>query len=1183
MAMLGISALTSLVGAQTAIPSGSPMISEFMARNNSSAPLGPGELLDEDGDSSDWIELHNPSDEAIDLGGWFLTDDSESPTRWSFPPGVVMAPDGYLVVFASAKDRYDVNGPLHTNFRLNGAGEFLALIGPDGRICQAFSPAYPAQRSGISYGIGLVTSSTPLITEGAQARFWIPQAEILGDWTGGDTGFSDTHWHQGNLGLGYGDVRTTFTATAYIVPEGTAGNQDYSGPLGMDFTVTRPTTVTALGVFDDKSDGLATSLTVQLWLRDNKGTPFSPQDDRGVWVLASETFDSQAPGVLEQGSRFRALPVPLVLVPGFYTIAAHGYNNRERNGNSGGSAPRWEVGDSDATLRFVGGARYGPRGSSEFPGTVDTGPANRYAAGTFQYEATTPVPLPIRTSIQDHMVHVNAGVYVRIPFLVSDPSAYDYHSLLLHLTYNDGVVAYLNGVEVVRRHAPDSLSYLSSAPSAHTGQERITLTQPALLRSGTNILALHGLNVSAHDTNFLIQATLEAQSLHARETLYFEAPTPNAHNTNMGFTGIISDIHVSVERGFHETPFDVEISTDTPDARIVFTLDGSRPSPENGFTYAGPLHIDHTVILRAMAYKEGMLPGKTHTHSYLFLDDIVRQSDSPPGFPPLWKGTRADYGMSQTPKDLARIAGGPRYSTEQARAIIKQSLLALPTLSLSLAPDDLFGADSGIYANPTSRGLEQPASLEILHADGSPGFQIDAGLRVMGFTSRSPDMTPKHSLRVLFKSEYGAGRLHERFFPDSPTDNFNTIALRANARDAWPLSSRAVYIRDEWAKQAQQDMGRPATQGCFVHLYLNGLYWGIYNPTERPDAVFAATTLGGDDTEFDAVKFCCPTYAVDGTTDAWDHLWDLAARGLTSRADFERIQGNRPDGSPDPDVEKLVDIDNLIDYMIAGQYHAAGDWPGNWYGLRRRGPQSEGFHFVTWDNDLAFPGESLSADKTEDIDHRWFNFAPGHVDRALRENPEYRMRFADRVFYHYGPGGAYYVDPDQPHWDPDQPQRNVPATRWMALADRIKPALYAESARWGDSSGTLYTPDPHWTAVHTHMLSTYFPQRSRIVIEQLRSRNLYPTLNPPEFNQPGGSVSAGFRVTLTAKPGILYYTLDHTDPRQPGGAVHADALTYDASIGIVLHRDTRIRARLKVGNEWSALNDVAFSVGPNTP
>ncbi|MCF7974536.1 MAG: CotH kinase family protein [Phycisphaerae bacterium] len=1180
--MLGMSMLTTRVSAQAAIPSASPMISEFLARNNSRVPLGPGELLDEDGDASDWIELHNPSEDAIDLGAWCLTDDRESPTQWSFPPNVVLAPGEYLIVFASGKDRTQTDGPLHTNFRLDGDGEYLALIRPDGRVVQAFAQAYPPQQSGISYGIGLIKSSTPLIEDRAEATFWVPQTEIPEDWTGGDTHFSDAAWQAGSLGLGYGDVRTHVNATAYIVPQGTTGNQDYGGPLGMDFVVTRPTTVTALGVFDDRSDGLAATLTVQLWVRDDQRTPFSPQDDRGVFVLASEVFTSLSPGILELGSRFKALSVPVVLSPGAYTIAAHGYNSQERNGNSGASAPQWEVSDSDAAISFVGGARYGAQGSSGFPGTVDTGPANRYAAGTFLYEAPSREAFPINTLIQDAMFNVNAGVYVRIGFQVPDTVVNDYHNLRLHLTYNDGVVAYLNGVEVARRHAPPDLSYRSPATDVHTGQESLALYERALLHTGTNVLALHGLNVSVQDENFLIQATLEAESLQASQTLYFVTPTPGQENTSPGFTDIISDLHVSVERGFYDAPFDVKITTDTPEARIVFTLDGSRPSQENGFTYTAPLHIDHTTILRAAAFKEGTLPGKVLTHSYLFPDDIVQQPDNPPGFPAQWKGTRSDYGMSQAPKDLAKIAGDPATSSEQAREIIKQSLLALPTVSLCLAVDDLFGADAGIYANPTSRGLEQPVSLEYLNADGSPGFQIDAGLRLMGFTSRSPGMTPKHSLRVLFKSEYGAGRLRERFFPNAATADFNTMALRANARDAWPVSSRAVYIRDEWAKQAQRDMGRLATHGCFVHLYLNGLYWGVYNPTERPDAAFAATYLDGDDTEFDAVKFCCPTYAVDGTTDAWDQLWDLAAAGLAGPADLELIQGRAPDGTPDPVYDTLVDVDNLIDFMIAGQYHASGDWPGNWYGVRRRGAQSDGFQFVTWDNDLAFPGENIHADKTDDIDHRWFNFAPGHVDRALRENPEYRMRFADRVFYHYGPGGAYYVDPEYPYWDPCQPDRNVPASRWMALADLIKPALYAESARWGDASGSLFTPDNHWMDVHAHMLLNYFPHRSQVVIEQLRSRHLYPASDPPTFNQRGGIVPADFRVTLTASQGIIYYTLNNEDPRQSGGTVHPNALIYDPSSDIVLHQDTRIQTRLKHGDEWSALNTAAFTIDQNT-
>jgi hypothetical protein len=103
-----------------------PVISEFMASNGSPKPLGEGDILDADGDSSDWIELYNPTAGTFDLGGWYLTDDPNKPAKWRFPSPTVLAPDGYLLVFASGKDR--TRGELHTNFKLAADGGYLALV-----------------------------------------------------------------------------------------------------------------------------------------------------------------------------------------------------------------------------------------------------------------------------------------------------------------------------------------------------------------------------------------------------------------------------------------------------------------------------------------------------------------------------------------------------------------------------------------------------------------------------------------------------------------------------------------------------------------------------------------------------------------------------------------------------------------------------------------------------------------------------------------------------------------------------------------------------------------------------------------------------------------------------------------------------------------------------------------------
>src|ERR1051326_4743562 len=144
-----------------------PLITEFMAVNS-------GPLVDEDGDTSDWIEIHNPGAAAVNLNGWFLTDKSSDLTQWSFP-ATNLAPNGYLIVFASGKDRRVPGAPLHTSFQLKSSGEYLGLVRPDGvSVVSEFSPQFPAQVSGVSYGLPVQQIVTTLIASGATARVLVP-------------------------------------------------------------------------------------------------------------------------------------------------------------------------------------------------------------------------------------------------------------------------------------------------------------------------------------------------------------------------------------------------------------------------------------------------------------------------------------------------------------------------------------------------------------------------------------------------------------------------------------------------------------------------------------------------------------------------------------------------------------------------------------------------------------------------------------------------------------------------------------------------------------------------------------------------------------------------------------------------------------------------------------------------
>jgi hypothetical protein len=675
--------------------------------------------------------------------------------------------------------------------------------------------------------------------------------------------------------------------------------------------------------------------------------------------------------------------------------------------------------------------------------------------------------------------------------------------------------------------------------------------------------------------------------------VFFLTPTPGDPNSDDTIVGFVADTKFSVDRGIFTATVSVIIATETEGAAIRYTTDGSAPTLESGHDYPGGVGIliETTTILRAAAFKEGHQPSNVDTHSYVFPVAVVDQPERPEGFPTSWSGW--DYEMDQDPDDLPLIAGDESLSPESSKAVIAESLRALPTMSIVMNVDDLFARPNGIYFNTQGRGdrWERAASMEIIHSDGQlADYQIDCGIRMQGFTSRDPSRNPKHSLRLVFRKAYGDAKMRYPIFGEDAAREFDTIVLRSNAQDAWVYDSTGnrvgQFVRDQWNREAQQRMGRPAAHGMWVHLYLNGLYWGVYNPTERPDASFMASYFGSNPEDYDILKN--HEEVIDGTRAAYRELLGLVQRNassfssgyndFTSDASYQAVQGNGADGSPDADLPDYVDVPSLIDYMIHNMYSAAQDWPGNNYIGRLRVPDGTGFHFFSWDNEHGMKG-SVRENRT--TPHSRDNDSPTKFHHPLTKNSEYRLLFADHLHRAIvAEGGVLFVDPENPDWDPEHPERNEPAGLWMKITGSIQQALIAESARWGDyRRSTPYTVHKDFGDLRSRLLRTWFPDRSANLLEQFRARDLYPDIEAPSFNQQGGNIPEGFGVVLTSEsPGTMYYTIDGSDPRLPGGELASTAQIFEGGISQVSYL---VGGRFESASTWNYLDTGAYLDGTN--
>ena len=639
-------------------------------------------------------------------------------------------------------------------------------------------------------------------------------------------------------------------------------------------------------------------------------------------------------------------------------------------------------------------------------------------------------------------------------------------------------VAYLNGVEVARSNAPADTQWNSNATADHPREEavvpkRIDLTAFAnVFVEGQNLLAVHALNDASDSPEFLLRAEIVESTATIGSDAYFATPTPGSANVDP-FHGIVADPVASVDRGFFTSAFSLALSTETENATIRYTTDGSEPTADSGNVYSGSVNIAGTTVLRVAAFREDWQPSQTVTHTYLFPGDVIgqtHQSALTAGFPSSWNGQSADYGLD------ARVP------------LQGDDLTTLPSISLVIDSNEMFGG-SGIYANPESRGAawEREVSFEWLDPGvGGESFQEQAGIRIQGGAFRRFSLTLKKSFRIIFRERYGAPRLRRSIFGPDAAAEADSIVLRANGNDAWKWGGNETqYIRDAFAMSSMRAMGNVASHSTFAHLYINGHYWGLYNPSERPDAAFSSIYHGGDDEDWDALN---QDSVPDGNADAWNRLLAQLNAGLGDDANYQRIQGNHPDGTRNPDYEVLLDVDNMIDYMILNFYIGNQDWPGrnHWYGYHRGANQ--GFQFYPWDSETAIGLRSgLSSNRTG------VSNAVARPYAAARTNAEFRVRFGDRVQKHFFNGGVFHVDPAAPG-------DSEPARRFLELADLVDTAIVAESARWGDQlNSTPFTREGHWRPERDSLLNSYFPQRSAIVLDQLRGAGLYPNTDAPMF------------------------------------------------------------------------------------
>jgi len=588
-----------------------------------------------------------------------------------------------------------------------------------------------------------------------------------------------------------------------------------------------------------------------------------------------------------------------------------------------------------------------------------------------------------------------------------------------------------------------------------------------------------------------------------------------------------------------------------PAAIIRYTTDGSTPT-KSSKKYETSLQFRETTILRAVEQIGDSL-SPVATASYIFVSSVLSQPNNPEGYPAEWGRYTQEWGTAIADYEMdPEMTGNAKLQSK-----IVEGLKQLPILSIVSDKDNFFSHENdeergGIYiftgppvGDATGHGWTRPTSVELFGGPQNHDLSTTCGIRLHGGHGRLAEKNPKHSFRLVFKEKYGPKTLKYPLFGEASTGKYDQLVLRCHFGNAWQHwdggnRQRAQYTRDVWARRMQRKIGDTAVDALYVHLFINGMYWGLYNIAERVDKVFGKDHLGGKEKDVDVIKIeedgSNHIEASEGTLDAWEQMLATVSAVGSSAANESLAK-----------LDTLLDVDNFIDYMLINQYAGNTDWDHhNWYAIRRHDNDSlpsEGFRFLCWDSEIIFENvnENLSAGSVK----KGF---PTTIFRNLMKNKAFVHRYLRRAKQLLSDDGLLG----------EQSVRAV----WDSLYYTIDKALYAEAARWGDyrrdvhpwtSRGQLYTVDDFYLPERNRLLTQYFPYRADIVLDQILD---YVGFDVDDFDVPADWVA------LTAD---MFRQWDGTD---------ADARVVNSNPGAELNLDRD----LSNGGVVAGFSSVAYNL-----
>ncbi len=1150
-------------------------ISEFMASNDTI-------LTDEDGEFEDWIELHNSTAASVNLNGWFLTDNAGNLTKWQIPD-VALDADGYMVVFASNKDRRVPGANLHTDFRLSAGGEYLALVQPDGTTVEhEYAPAFPPQQTDISYGLGQGQTVDTLVDAGASAKFLVPTAtDPVGDWR--SIGFDDSGWADVATGIGYQNLAggSSTSPVAYWTFDNTpndasgnnltatlAGAATYSAEvpsqIGTGSSLSLSGSIGTYAVVDPM-DVSETGFSISMWFK-------GASANRGLFTVAKGNLGT---GGVDRSLYLSGTNIVAQLKPGVTaeTIQSSGQTYNDNAWHH--LVYTFEQGVTSQRIYVDGAAvAFGAQSASAFtdqdriyigytPQTFGT--TNDYWNGRIDdvaifagslsatqvaslYGGASPLELQsyadeIETNVGASLSGVNASSYLRIPFDVADLGLYD--DLKLQVKYDDGFVAYLNGTQIASRNAPTTMSWNSTATATRFNGDAVVYedidvsAHLGLLQTGTNVLSFQGLNIGASNIDFLLSPRLIDEDITGTVEQFYTLPTPGGPN-NFSGTEIAFDPLFSQASSVITAATSVSISTSTPGAVIHYTTNGSVPT-EASPVYAGPIDVGTTMQIRARAFKTDARPSNIVSQFYTMVaNDALSWS-------------------SNLPLIVVDTYGGAFNGT------------SLTTVTAH------FLQDNGNRTFLTSR----------------QDVAVRAGMRLRGQSSQG---FPKHQYAFETWDE---------------TNNDRGYSLLGMPEESdWiiygPYAEKAE-IQNAFVYELSNEIGDYAVRTQYVEMFINtdatvtaSDYAGLYILMEKikvdpnridieeigPNNNSGSALTGGYLFSFDKDDPGEIDWITTGrgyrfhmiTPDFEDEATQAQKNYLTSYMNsLEAALYGANFTDPNTGYAQYLDVQSFINHHLIVELakNIDGYRISTYYNKDRDGKVNMG---PVWDYNLSLSNanyltgwdpagwyDPLVGDGSKPYFSRLFqdpNFAQQYIDTYFNYRSDLWSsdRLLDKVDDHVG---LIYEGALRDH------------ARWGTLGNYLWPNIYFGN---GDA--------PHGTGANNHPARTYRDE-VQVLRQWLHDRMLWMDsqwLAQPQFSQSGGEIAPGFQLNLTGSAGgTVYYTTDGTDPRAPGGGIAPSAIAYTGPIA--LGGNANVTARLKnntvtasLEDDWSAPRSEVFVV-----